>query len=145
MNTDTHGSETADVVQLIIQGPGRNALGEELMAGIITQARAAAGRPLLVTGGGTTFSAGLNLKEVVALDQKGMKHFLGLLDEMVDALYTYPGPMIACVNGHAIAGGCIIALCCDLRIIADECCAPTAVGDSWWPDRRYRRRPRTRS
>jgi enoyl-CoA hydratase/carnithine racemase len=35
---------------------------------------------------------------------------------MVEALYGYPGPTVACVNGHAIAGGCIVALTCDMRI-----------------------------
>ncbi len=35
---------------------------------------------------------------------------------MIDALYGYPGPTVAYVNGHAIAGGCIVALACDMRI-----------------------------
>lgn len=107
-------------VELIIEGPGRNALGSDLMASIIERARAAAGRPLFITGAGTTFSAGLNLKEVAALDHAGMKRFLELLNDLVDVLYGYPGPTVACVNGHAIAGGCIIALCCDLRVIAAD-------------------------
>lgn len=120
MNTDEQRTETDDTVVLTMAGPGRNALGEALMSNLIAQTRAAAGRPLLVTGAGTTFSAGLNLKEVAALDEIGMKRFLALLDDLIDALYTYPGPTVACVNGHAIAGGCIITLCCDLRIIADD-------------------------
>ena len=109
-----------DIVELIIDGPGRNAMGTALMAGLIERIQAADGRPLLVTGAGSTFSAGLNLKEVAALDQPGMKHFLGLLDDLIDALYNYPGPTVAHVNGHAIAGGCILTLCCDLRIIAQD-------------------------
>jgi enoyl-CoA hydratase/carnithine racemase len=111
---------TSDQIDLIIEGPGRNALGESVMANIIKQARAAGGRPLFVTGAGSTFSAGLNLKEVASLDEPGMRRFLGLLNDVIDALYNYPGPTVACVNGHAIAGGCMIALCCDLRIVADD-------------------------
>jgi enoyl-CoA hydratase len=109
-----------DIIELIIDGPGRNALGAALMASLISRIQTANGRPLLVTGAGSTFSAGLNLKEVAALDQPGMKQFLGLLDDLIDALYNYPGPTVAHVNGHAIAGGCILTLCCDLRIIAQD-------------------------
>jgi enoyl-CoA hydratase/carnithine racemase len=109
-----------DHIDLIVEGPGRNALSESVMASIVSPARAAGGRPLYVTGAGSTFSAGLNLKEVASLDETGMRRFLDLLNDVVDALYNYPGPTVACVNGHAIAGGCIVALCCDLRIVAAD-------------------------
>jgi enoyl-CoA hydratase/carnithine racemase len=82
--------------------------------------REAAGRPVLLRGAGDAFCAGLNLKEVASLDVAGMEAFLGLLDDMIDALFDHPGPMVACVNGHAIAGGCVIALCADVRIAADD-------------------------
>jgi enoyl-CoA hydratase/carnithine racemase len=36
---------------------------------------------------------------------------------MVAALFHYPGPLVAWVNGHAIAGGCIVALACDVRLV----------------------------
>jgi enoyl-CoA hydratase/carnithine racemase len=39
---------------------------------------------------------------------------------MMDALFEHEGPMVACVNGHAIAGGCVIALCADLRVAAAD-------------------------
>jgi enoyl-CoA hydratase len=106
--------------RLTMTAAGRNALGEALMASMIAELRAAAGRPLLLTGAGNTFSSGLNLKEVERLDVTGMRHFLGLLDELMDTLYTYPGPTVACVNGHAIAGGCVVALCCDYRVAIDH-------------------------
>jgi enoyl-CoA hydratase/carnithine racemase len=87
---------------------------------IVKELEVAAGQPVLITGAGDAFSAGLNLKEIAALDPSGMERFLGRLEEMVDALYTYPGPTVACVNGHAIAGGCVVALACDFRVAAAD-------------------------
>ncbi len=104
------------MIELTMTAPGKNALSTALMTDILARVRAAGGEPLLVTGAGDAFSAGLNLKEVAELDLEGMRHFLELLEAMVEALYEYPGPTVAAVNGHAIAGGCVVALCCDLRV-----------------------------
>ena len=109
-----------DVVTLTIDGPGKNSLSTAVMQDVVRQVRKAGGRPLLVTGAGDVFSAGLNLKEVASLDGPGMERYLLLLDEMIDTLFAYEGPMVACVNGHAIAGGCCIALCADLRVARDD-------------------------
>ncbi len=109
-----------DVYTLTIAGPGKNSLSSAVMQDVIRQVREAKGRPVLVVGEGDAFSAGLNLREVASLDAAGMERFLGLLDDMIDALFGHDGPMVACVNGHAIAGGCVIALCADLRVAADD-------------------------
>ncbi len=109
-----------DTYELVVEGPGKNALGTPVMERILADLRTAAGRPLLVRGAGDAFSAGLNLKEVAALDRAGMERYLLLLDDVMDALFNYPAPTVACVNGHAIAGGCVLALCCDLRLAADD-------------------------
>ncbi|HVM96049.1 MAG TPA: enoyl-CoA hydratase/isomerase family protein [Candidatus Acidoferrales bacterium] len=109
-----------EIQELVLSAPGRNALSSEFMQRLIDELRNAAGKPLLLSGANGAFSAGLNLKEVASLDLNGMTRFLGLLDELIDALYLYPGPTVACVNGHAIAGGCMLVLCCDLRIAVDD-------------------------
>src|SRR5262245_9684828 len=106
--------------ELTLDAPGKNALSTALMRAIVGEARSAPGRPLLITGAGDAFSAGLNLKEVAGLDRPGMEAFLGLLDDVIDALYGHPAPTVACVNGHAIAGGCVVALCCDVRVAVDD-------------------------
>lgn len=111
---------TDAVYELTIAAPGRNALSTDLMQRLRAGLRDAAGRPLLLIGDGPAFCAGLNLKEVAGLDADGLTRFLQLLDALVDELYGYAGPTVACVNGHAIAGGCVLALCCDWRVAVDR-------------------------
>lgn len=95
---------------------GKNALGTELMRWVRGELERADGQPVCLTGTDDSFSAGLNLKELASLDHDGMREFLGELDALVETLFRYPGPTGAAVNGHAIAGGAILALCCDIRI-----------------------------
>lgn len=108
------------MVDLLLSAPGKNALSLEHMQSITTRVRAANGAPVLVTGDGDAFCAGLNLKEVASLDRAAMATFLDTLEDMVAALYTHPGPTVAAVNGHAIAGGCVLTLVCDHRVITDN-------------------------
>jgi enoyl-CoA hydratase/carnithine racemase len=102
--------------EIVMNGPGKNSLGTQMMDFLIAQLREADGKPVLITGAGDSFSAGLNLIEVSQLDASQMKTFLLKLVEMSVALFTYPGPTVALVNGHAIAGGCVIAFACDHRV-----------------------------
>lgn len=103
-----------------LAGPGRNALGSATMQRLLGELKAAAGEPVLLTGGPGAFSAGLDLREVASLDAPRMALFLRLLEDTMTALYLYPGPTAAAVNGHAIAGGCVLTLCCDVRVASDD-------------------------
>ncbi len=114
-------SDTSDIaIRIVLEGPGKNALSSPLMAKALGEVRAAGSRPIVLTGAGDAFSAGLNLKELATLDLEGMTRFLGLLRELVVALYLHPAPTVALINGHAIAGGCILGLACDLRVVRAE-------------------------
>jgi enoyl-CoA hydratase len=104
--------------EIRLDGPGKNALGTTMLTFLLDQLREAAGEPVLLTGAGDALSAGLNLKEVGALEGEAMLTFLRLLERAFAALYLYPGPTVALVNGHAIAGGCLLALACDHRVAA---------------------------
>jgi enoyl-CoA hydratase/carnithine racemase len=109
--------------EIVLSGPGKNSLGTTMMEHLLAKLGEAAGRPILVTGEGNTFSAGLDLKEVAASDGPGMERFLDRLVRLMDAWYTYPAPVVALVNGHAIAGGTVLALTCDYRVCTSD---PTA-------------------
>ena len=105
------------MITLTMNAPGKNALSTQLMTTIVDRLGEARGEPVFLTGEGDAFSAGLNLKEVASLDEAGMTRFLGTLERMVDALFHYPGPIVSWINGHAIAGGCIVALASDHRLM----------------------------
>lgn len=102
--------------EITLSGPRKNALSTEMMIFIQEKLQEAAGQPVLLTGDKDTFSAGLDLKEVASLDTQGMAAYLRRFENLAVALYTYPAPTVALVNGHAIAGGCILVLCCDHRV-----------------------------
>jgi len=105
---------------LLLDAPGKNAISTDHMLRLQREIAEAGDAPLLVTGANDVFSAGMNLKEVAEKDEAGMVEFLHLLEGTCQALFHYPGPTVALVNGHAIAGGCVLALCCDRIIAADK-------------------------
>lgn len=76
-------------------------------------------RAAVITGAGRAFSAGLDLKTVPDLDRAGRRRLVDALNACFGTLYAWPKPLIAAVNGHAIAGGLILALCADWRMVAD--------------------------
>ena len=76
-------------------------------------------RAAVITADGPAFSAGLNLKTTPGLDRLGQRRLIDALNESFGTLYGWPKPLVAAVNGHAIAGGLILALCADWRVVAD--------------------------
>lgn len=73
---------------------------------------------VVVTGHGSAFSAGVDLKRVVDGGQDYVRDFLPALTETFLAVFDHPGPVVAAVNGHAIAGGCVLAAACDVRLMS---------------------------
>ena len=108
------------MITITMDGPGKNCLGTAMMTSLLQQIEDAKGAAILLTGAGDAFSAGLDLKEVGSLDDAAMGRFLRLLERCMTALYLHPAPTVALVNGHAIAGGCVLTLCCDHRIVVDR-------------------------
>jgi enoyl-CoA hydratase len=73
-------------------------------------------RALVVTGEGKAFSAGLDLPQLVTLDLPGLQRFIRRFSEVMLRVFQLPIPVVAAVNGHAIAGGCVLALQADVRL-----------------------------
>lgn len=74
-----------------------------------------AGRPLVVTGTGRFFSAGLDLRGLPT-DREEMGRFVDDFEALLLRLFAFPGPVVAAVNGHAVAGGAILAASADWRL-----------------------------
>ena len=76
-------------------------------------------KAVVLTGSGSSFSAGVDLFRVLRDGPEYGRRFLPVLDSLLHAALTLPKPMIAAINGHAIAGGCILAATCDYRIMME--------------------------
>ena len=100
-----------------------NALDLELCEALTAQLHECAGSDagaVVVTGDGRMFSAGVDLVRVLSGGAAYVHAFLPSLNRMLAALFSVPKPVVAAVNGHAIAGGCIIACAADYRLMARE-------------------------
>jgi enoyl-CoA hydratase len=98
-----------------------NALDLELCRAITrTFAEIDAGGPraIVLTGSGRAFSAGVDLWRVVDGGPAYGEEFLPALIEAFEAVFTAGKPVVAAVNGHAVAGGCILVSGCDRRLMA---------------------------
>src|SRR5574342_806150 len=103
--------------EIVISNPAKKNATSTATREALARDRAAAGNaPTLLTGAGNVFSAGLDLEEVASLDAARARRLLDALEGVVEALFLHPAPTVALVNGHAIAGGCVLALCCDHRV-----------------------------
>lgn len=113
-----HGS----VLELRLERPPANALSPELIVDLMEEVVAApdrGARAALLSGLPGMFSAGLDVPRFLELDRDGVTRawldFFGLMR----ALIASPVPFAAALTGHAPAGGCVLALCCDWRVFAE--------------------------
>ncbi len=64
------------------------------------------------------FSVGLDVREVFDYDRARMARFWVAFVELYEGIFNFPKPVIAALNGHTFAGGIILALACDVRVMA---------------------------
>jgi enoyl-CoA hydratase len=112
-----------DGIRLLRLAHGKvSAIDIELGEAFIAEMKAATDptvKAVIVTGSGSSFSAGVDLFRLLKDGPEYGKRFLPVLDEMLLAALNFPKPVIAAINGHAIAGGCILAAACDYRIMTE--------------------------
>ncbi len=122
--------QAVDAVQVLTLSSGRvNALDVELLTELTDALRelgSSHGGALVLTGAGRVFSAGVDLNRVVQGGTSYTDRLIPALSDAFDAMFGYPGPTVAAINGAAIAGGCVLACACDRRLIGAE----AAIGAS---------------
>jgi enoyl-CoA hydratase len=94
-----------------------NALDLDLLEVITASMRGVEG-PVVITGVGRSFSAGVDLRALVDGGSDYADRFVTALSEAFLAIFDHPAPVVAAVNGHAIAGGCVLAMCADVRLMS---------------------------
>lgn len=99
-----------------------NALDLELNETIARTFRELDGGPqraIVLTGAGTAFSAGVDLWRIIDGGADYVRRYIPSLVAAFAAILEIDVPVVAAVNGHAIAGGCVLVNCCDHRVMAD--------------------------
>jgi enoyl-CoA hydratase len=95
------------------------------LAELCVEIEAGNARALVITGDGRAFSAGLALPELIDLDRDAMGEFMVAFKRAMLRIFALPMPVVAAIDGHAIAGGCVLASQCDVRLAADR---PMKIG-----------------
>jgi enoyl-CoA hydratase len=112
--------EDGIAVLTLAHGPV-NALDVELCTAVADSLRELGSdvvRAVVLTGSGRAFSAGVDLRRVVADGEGYARRLVPALTDLFRAAFTLPKPMVAAVNGHAIAGGCVLAACADVVLMS---------------------------
>jgi methylglutaconyl-CoA hydratase len=117
------------IVTLTLNRPGqRNALDPELAGALAAAVEAASAEPktrvIVLTGAGSAFCAGAKLDTLLAAsvrgDVDGVRASFEVIEGVYRALLAARPPLIAAVNGAALAGGAGIVGCCDLAVASDR-------------------------
>ena len=74
---------------------------------------------VIITGKPGFFSSGIDLMEAYDYNEEQIKQFWTDFLAMPRALATFKKPMVAAINGHSPAGGCVLAICCDYRVMVE--------------------------
>ncbi|MGI5238307.1 enoyl-CoA hydratase/isomerase family protein [Dactylosporangium sp. CA-139066] len=114
IEVDEHGA-----VHVVRMAHGKvNALDLELLLALRDAFATRPAAAVVLTGAGRCFSAGVDLRRVLDGGPDYAAAFLPALNAACRAVFEHPRPVVAAVNGHAIAGGCILALAADRRFMA---------------------------
>ncbi len=110
-----------NIHELRLARPPVNALNPELVAALraaVLSAPSRGARGLVLSGPAGMFSAGLDVPHLLQLDRPAMAAFWVEFTGLCEALARSPIPIVAAITGHSPAGGAVLAIFCDYRIMA---------------------------
>jgi len=111
--------EHGDIGIVRLENGQVNVLDLDLLRALTETFRSQAGAGALVlTGAGRAFSAGVDLRRILDGGREYAAAFLPALSTAFRTVFDHPRPVVAAVNGHAIAGGCILVAACDVRLMS---------------------------
>ena len=108
---------TDGVAVVRIDHPPVNAFDQDLVDDAVATVRGIEG-PIVLTGAGKCFSAGVDLRAVIEGRPEYTDRFLAAASDAFCAVFDHPAPVVAAINGHAIAGGCVLAMAADVRLMS---------------------------
>jgi enoyl-CoA hydratase len=110
------------IAVLTIRHGKANALDIELCSALVARFEELrnTAEAVVLTGHGRIFSAGVDLIRAVDGGVAYLREFLPVLSRAFDAVFFHPRPVVAALNGHAVAGGCVLACAADRRVMASE-------------------------
>jgi enoyl-CoA hydratase len=112
-----------DVMTIRLEGGKANAMTVELLDTIerlVDDFERGSAHAAVIVGYERFFSAGLAIPKLIDLDRPAMHMFIERFARSMTRVLACEKPVVAAINGHAIAGGCVLALMCDHRVIVDE-------------------------
>ncbi|AFM22822.1 enoyl-CoA hydratase/isomerase family protein [Desulfomonile tiedjei] len=98
--------------------PINEAFAEELKSCFQELATNPEVKAVIITGRGSFFSFGLDIPEFLGYSRQDFIRFVTKFADLYTYVFLYPKPVIASLNGHTVAGGCMLATACDYRIMA---------------------------
>ncbi len=113
-------TQEADIAVLKMSHGKVNALDIELCKHItrrLEELGTSAAQAVVLTGQAGIFSAGVDLVRALDGGAGYLRDFLPVLRKLFDVVFFYPKPVVAAINGHAIAGGCVLACAADQRLM----------------------------
>lgn len=116
-----HSELSGGTLVLRLDRPPVNALDVDTLNELADGLASASSEPadsIVLTGTGTVFSAGADLFRVLDGGPDYVDAGIVALSRAFEALFTFPRPVVAAVNGHALAGGCILTCACDYRLMS---------------------------
>jgi enoyl-CoA hydratase len=116
-------SSRDEVMVATIDRPPANAMSLQLLAegrDLVERIRDELPKAVVLTGAGDFFSGGVDLKLAPRFSAQEQEQMVAGINALFSAWYSLWLPVVAAVNGHAVAGGMILALCGDHRVGAES-------------------------